>query len=188
MKLAAKLGMTTVFVALSVATIGANSAQAAFLGYYSTNNWKLNNTSADGSINTSAAPFQITLTGGDNQSGNLGTTDYTITADKLEQVNFSWNYSTLDYSSSNDPFLFLLNGQTTDIYNTTLDTGSGNFTTTVAPGDVFGFRVQTVDNLNGRATVTVSNFSATAIPESPATLGILMIGAAGALWQWKRTF
>ena len=49
----------------------------------------------------------------------------------------------------------------------------------VLAGDSFGFRIFTVDNLFGRASVTISNFSAP-IPEPSTVLSLLVLGGLGA--------
>lgn len=174
MKLATKLGIASASVALSFAAVGVNSAQAAFISPYDVSNWTLTNTNADGYVDTSGAPNQITLTGGNKGIlSGLGKTDYTTTAVGSGQVSFSWDYSTQDWSSNFDPFQFVLNNTPTTIFNNGLTSGSGTFTTTVAQGDVFGFEVATVDNIYGRGSVTVSNFNAP-VPE-PSTIGSTLV-------------
>ncbi len=178
MKLATKLGIASASVALSFAAVGVNSAQAAFINPYGVSNWTLTNTNADGFVDTSSAPNQITLSGGNKGIlSGIGRTDYTTTAIGSGQVSFSWNYSTQDFFSSLDPFRFVLNNTVTNIFpnnilNAFQKSGSGTFTTTVAQGDVFGFRVAT-GNGGGRGSVTISNFNAP-VPE-PSTIGSTLV-------------
>lgn len=186
MKLVAKLGIATASVAFSFTAVGVNSAQAVFIGSYDVSNWTLTNTNANGSVNTSGAPAQIQLTiGEDNETGTSGTTDYTLTADTLGQVSFSWNYSTQDYDSSYDPFRFVQNSTTTDILNNIKYTGSGNFTATIAKGDLFGFQLVT-DNIGGSGTVTISNFDFAPVPE-PSFLPCMVL-FVGALLMMKKKY
>jgi hypothetical protein len=96
-------------------------------------------------------------------------------------VTFDWNYSTAD-GPFWDPFGYLLNGSFTQVTN---DGGgvfqNGTSTFNVLAGDSFGFRIFTVDNLFGRASVTISNFSAPApVPEPSTVLSLLVLGGLGA--------
>lgn len=186
MKLAAKLGIATASVALSLTAVGVNSAQAVFIGPYDVSNWTLTNTNANGSVNTDNAPVQIQLTtGADNGTATDGTTDYTITADTLGQVSFSWDYSTQDIDSSYDPFRFVLNSTTIPILNNVQSSGSGNFTATIAKGDLFGFQLVT-DNSFGSGTVTISNFDFAPVPE-PSSLPCMVL-FVGALFVMKKKY
>lgn len=183
MKLAVKLGIATASITLSFAAIGA-TAQAAFVGSYDPSNWTFTNTNANGSVNNSGAPAQIQLTGGNNLSSTPGATSYTTTAATPGQLSFSWNYSTPDYSSSLDPFVFVLNGNTTDILNNVQETGQGNFTSYLSQGDVFGFRLETLDNLGGGGSATISNFNVATVPEPSEISGSFV--SLGIGWLLKR--
>jgi hypothetical protein len=94
---------------------------------------------------------------------------------------FDWNYSTLDEPFF-DPFDSLLNGNFTQLTNN--GGGSpqnGTYMFNVLAGDIFGFRVATVDNIGGRATATISNFKApTPVPEPTSVISLLALGALGA--------
>ncbi len=146
----------------------------------------MSNSNADGSVNTSGAPASISLTGGDNNSNSSGTTSYTTTAAAAGTVTFNWNYSTDDAVTSFDPFGYLLNGSFTQVTN---DGGgvvqNGTSTFNVLAGDSFGFRISTNDNIAGRGSVTISNFSAPApvpasVPEPSTVLSFLVLGGLGA--------
>ncbi|MFM9088553.1 MAG: hypothetical protein ACKOPT_10500 [Cyanobium sp.] len=87
----------------------ANGTQLGFDGVYAPANWTFSNTDADGSVVTTVAPNSITITGGKNNSGLPGTTDYVTTAAATGEVKFNWSYSsgdTVDW----DNFGYLLNG------------------------------------------------------------------------------
>jgi hypothetical protein len=190
MKLAAKLATAAASVTLAFSAVGVNSAQAVFVAPYAVSSWVTTNTNDNGSVNTSNAPTDITIiTGADNGTATQGSTDYTVTANTFGQpsglVSFSWIYSTNDVDSSTDPFSFIISGQLTDILNNSeyLVDVPRNFTATVANGDSFGFRLAT-DNYGGSATVTISNFSVTPVPE-PSALPcmVLLVGGLFVLKQ-----
>ena len=87
-----------------------------------------------------------------------------------------------------DPF-FVLNGtpiQLTDDSGSQIQ--SGTFMFYVLAGDIFGFRIRTIDNIFGRATVTISNFEAPApaVPEPSNILGLITISALGVGTLLKR--
>lgn len=72
------------------------TVQADFSGYYDSANWTLTNTDADGFVDASGAPMSIQLFGGNDGSGNPGTTDFTIVAQASGIVSFDYLYSTAD--------------------------------------------------------------------------------------------
>ncbi|NCR70594.1 MAG: PEP-CTERM sorting domain-containing protein [Microcystis aeruginosa LG13-12] len=173
--------MTVTTVGLTLAAASGASAATVF-GFqtpYAPINWTFTNSNADGSVNTSGAPASISLTGGDNGSNSSGTTNYTTTAAAAGTVTFNWNYSTAD-GPFFDRFGYLLNGSFTQVTDNGGDVvQNGTSTFNVLAGDSFGFRIFTVDNLFGRASVTISNFSAP-IPEPSTVLSLLVLGGLGA--------
>ena len=171
--------VTTVSLTLAAASGASAGTVFGFQDAYDPINWTFANNNADGFVDTSGAPASISLTGGDNGSFNSGTTDYTTTAAAAGTVTFDWNYSTAD-GPFWDPFGYLLNGSFTQVTN---DGGgvvqNGTSTFNVLAGDSFGFRIFTRDNIFGRASVTISNFSAP-IPEPSTVLSLLVLGGLGA--------
>ncbi|NEO98067.1 MAG: PEP-CTERM sorting domain-containing protein [Symploca sp. SIO2E9] len=174
------------------ALLGANPAQASgFSGSYNPSNWDFSNLNADGFVDTTNAPSSITLTGGNNGSGFSGQTSYTTTSLANGLVSFNWNYITTDVDGPFwDPFGFIVNGNFTLLSK---DNGgflqSNIFSTTVNKGDIFGFAIDTVDNIFGAASVTISDFNAPeaeSVPEPASLLGLLTVGALGAGSVLKR--
>ncbi|MFM2380367.1 MAG: hypothetical protein RLZZ143_2949 [Cyanobacteriota bacterium] len=174
--------MTVTTVSLTLAAASGASAATVF-GFqtpYAPINWTFTNSNADGSVNTGGAPASISLTGGNNGSNSSGTTNYTTTAAAAGTVTFDWNYSTADVSAFWDTFGYLLNGSFTQVTNNGggfVQNGTSTFN--VLAGDSFGFRVFTRDNLLGRGSVTISNFSAP-VPEPSTVLSLLVLGGLGA--------
>jgi hypothetical protein len=171
--------VTTVGLTLAAASGASAATVSGFQTPYAPINWTFTNSNTDGFVNTGGAPASISLTGGNNGSGGSGTTDYTTTAAAAGTVTFDWNYSTAD-GPFFDPFGYLLNGSFTQVTNN----GGGVFqngtsTFNVLAGDSFGFRIFTTDNIFGRASVTISNFSAP-IPEPSTVLSLLVLGGLGA--------
>ncbi|MGQ0639063.1 MAG: DUF7450 family protein, partial [Nitrososphaerota archaeon] len=70
-----------------------------------------------------------------------------------------WDYQSFDVDGPFfDPALFLVNGVSVQLTNNFGPTAqSGTTTVTVATGDVFGFRIHTVDNIFGRGAFTSIN-------------------------------
>jgi hypothetical protein len=174
--------------ALATATIAAVAipvaAKADFSGPYAPGNWTFQNTggSTDGSVDTSGAPASITLTGGNSQSGTPGDTNFTIAAVASGLVSFHWSYSSID-SGTYDSGNFLLNGTPTFLADNGTQ-GSGDFSTTLSAGNVFGFNVHSADNLFGPGVLTISNFSAP-VPEG-STLSLFALGALGVMIVMRR--
>jgi hypothetical protein len=171
--------VTTVSLTLAAASSASAATVFGFQDAYAPINWTFANSNADGFVDTTGAPASISLTGGDNFSFDFGTTDYTTTAAAAGTVTFDWNYSTTD-GPFWDPFGYLLNGSFTKVTN---DGGgfvqNGTSTFNVLAGDSFGFRIFTRDNIAGRGSVTISNFSAP-IPEPSTVLSLLVLGGLGA--------
>ena len=185
------LAKTIAPIALAGATLGlaANPAQALtqFVGYYAPANWT-QSIQGDGSINTGGAPASITLTGADDDGGNQNT-DFTIAAPAAGTVSFNWSFSTADFVPVLDPFGYLLNGaftQLADNDGAQNQTGSASFN--VLAGDVFGFRQNSLDSIEGRASTTISLFNGPVAdgPVAASVPGPLPLLGAGAAFGWSR--
>jgi hypothetical protein len=189
-----KMTTSTLMKKLSMATVGAavvalgavDSAQAfGFTGAYAPSNWTLSNNNTNGYVGTSNDLSSITIIGGDVGGGGPGQTTYTTTALISGLLSFNWSYVTADVSPLYDPFGFVLNGAFTQLTNSSGPNGqSGTFSTTLAQGDIFGFGINTTDNILGRGYATISNFAApdfaAPVPEPLSSLGML-IGAGAML-------
>ena len=146
----------------SLAPGAVQGASGGFTGSYAPANW----TSAiqgDGSINTSGAPTSISLSSADNgvEPGINQNTNYTITAPAAGTVSFNWSYATADgLGPEYDPFGYLKNGSFTQLTNNLgASSQSGTATFSVASGDTFGFRQNSLDSLGGCATTTITSFT-----------------------------
>lgn len=150
-----------------------------FTGNFAVSNFGLTNDNADGSVNLSNAPTSITLTGGNNQSFDLGTTTFSITSPESGTLNFAWNYLSMETAMTSfaDSFIFLFNGtsiQLTDDFGAVNQ--SGTFTIAIGIGDTFGFEILTADNLGGSASVTVSQNGVPVPFEFSPLLGLSVVG------------
>ena len=143
------------------------SASAQFTGSYAPENWtSVLSPGSNGSVNASAAPSDITITGSNDAtnaiSANPVTTDYTIGAESAGSWSFTWSYRSNDANGpQNDIAGILINGVFTQLTN---DAGGANQSGTfngmeVTTATVIGFRVSATNNANGSATFTISNFS-----------------------------
>lgn len=190
-----KMTTSTLMKKLSMATAGAavvalgavDSAQAfGFTGAYAPSNWTLSNNNTNGYVDTTYAPSYITIIGGDQGGLGSGQTTYTTTALIGGLLSFNWIYKTADADGpSFDPFGFVLNGAFTQLTDNFGPYGqSGSFSTTLAQGDIFGFGINTTDNILGSANATISDFSAAPVPEPASTLGMLI--GVGAMLKRKQ--
>ncbi|MGF1482385.1 MAG: PEP-CTERM sorting domain-containing protein [Cyanophyceae cyanobacterium] len=162
---------------------------SGFEGPYDPTNWTLINENADGFVDTTDAPNSITLTGGDDGSFSLGSTSFVISAPADGTVAFDYDYSSFNVDGPFfDPFGIVVDEiftQLTDNFGP--DDQSGSFSFDVEQGDSFGFAVQTVDNLLGPASATISSFEAPApVPEPTTVLGLLGVSGLGLVLQRKK--
>jgi hypothetical protein len=169
-------GVVASLVSILALSAPARAITFGFTGDYAPSNWNLTNSNADGLVDISNAPNSITLTGGNNGSNSFGRTTYSITNTKPVPVNisFNWLYSTQD-GPVWDRFDVNQNGSYTTIANSN---AGGTYTTLIPNGNTFGFSIATLDNIFGRGSVTISNFSAaTPVPfesnAAPAGMAIV---------------
>lgn len=167
-----------------------------FQGIYAPANWT--SSPGTGSINTMGAPGSIALTSGNdiNFIGVPSDTDFSIVFSYAGTVNFSWRYASSNTDATYDPFMYfrkLTPVSPVVVFPVSNDAGpltqSGMVSFSVLPGELFGFRQSTLDNIGGSATTTITLFSApgpdvTAVPE-PASASLLGIAVVtGAFWQF----
>ena len=180
MKKLAGICITVVSVFLLAAHAIAIPIPVGFEGTYDPSNWDITLTNSDGDVDTSYAPESISIIGSDIGRGGSGDTDFTITSPGDGIVSFDWFYTTEDVSPIWDPFGFLINGNFEAL---SLRNQSGSSSFMVSAGDIFGFRIHSVDNIFGPGMVDISNFSgpdSAPIPNpEPATLILLGSGLVG---------
>ena len=182
-KLHLVLILATVILSLTVSSL--SKADTLFNGAYGVPNWTATFTNSDGSVNTSMAPSSVTLTGGDNQSGDFGETLFSIVAPTSTSLVFNWTYSSLDFGAQFDPAGYIINGtqfQLSPSWSLPKVGATGVSIVDLNSGDIFGFYVDTADNMFGSASLQVSGPEVVATPE-PSCLALLAVGmiALGAL-------
>jgi hypothetical protein len=154
----------------------APAARAAFLfGFAPQNSFSLVNTNADGSVTVQSN--SIVLTGGNNGSGNPGTTDFVGTAVSSGTVNFNWSYSSLDVPGF-DFAGYLLNGNFFPLADTDGQFGVSPCATCsfhINTGQSFGFRVGTADNQGEPGILTVTAAAVTSAVPEPGTASTLLL-------------
>ena len=189
-----KLSLATVTTVAVLTSLPSKVMAIGFAGDYATSNWTLtnsnivNNDENDGYADiANATATSIDIIGGNNASGTLGTTDFTIaiTPARAGTLSFTWAYDPLD-PLPQDSAGYLYNGNFT-----LLASVSASSTTPVTfnlnSGDTFGFRVATTTNDGGAGILTVSNFNVQAVPfEFDATASVLTLGAIWGANQWRK--
>lgn len=169
------------------ATLVSGNAFAAFDTDYDVSNWT--QTAGTGSIDISSAPLDVSLTSGNDGSGNLSSTIFSIAITATGTLSFDWNYATTEANSFWDPFGYELNGTVTRLTTNGVGAGSnqsGSVSIAVNAGDIFGFRQTTRDNQFGSATTTVSNFSAPSAVPVPPSFGLFGFALGGLVMMQRR--
>jgi hypothetical protein len=145
-----------------------------FTGPYDVGNWTISNP-VGGTVNTAGAPASVIMIGPNAGSG--GVLDFTIAAVAEGDWSFDWAYSSVD-SKFYDGGGYLLNGVYSELAQNDSAVKSGSISLGVLNNDLIGFRVRSSDGIFGPGVLTVTNFSAPAVPE-PTTLALLALGAVG---------
>ena len=135
--------------------------QAQFSGLFAPANWGTTAVNSNGLTYTVGAPASVSMSSSDGLTG-IGTNDFTIAITQAGVISFVWNYNTIDGPSWDYPMV-LKNGVATQLtgYSTAgLSTQTGTQAcVSVVAGDIFGFRMYSVDNVGGAATTIFDNFT-----------------------------
>jgi MYXO-CTERM domain-containing protein len=144
---------------LAAALFVATAAQASFSGAFDPSNWT--QSPGTGSIGPfSASSLSMTSGNDENPNGDPSDTDVSIVLASGGTVSFDWSYLTNDGDGPEwDPFFAGVMSAPVQLSN---DLGAnaqgGSFSFSGNLGDEIGFRMYTVDNSFGSATVTITNF------------------------------
>ncbi len=139
--------------------------QNGFAATYAPANWTQALLNSNGSVNTTLAPSQITLTSSNGLSGN-GQTNYTITIPCTGIVTFNWTYSTSDAGPQYDIPRYSINGgsainfPTFKAQNGDPKQQTGSVSIPMTAGQTLTLQAHTSDNLGGSASIIIQNFSA----------------------------
>jgi hypothetical protein len=140
------------------------------------------NTNADGSAVSFDGGVSVVLTGGNNGTGLAGTADLLATATVAGLIAFDYFYSSLDFPGF-DWAGYVVNHQFTQLADTNGQSGSTSFS--VSAGDMFGFRVETLDNTEEPGIFTIGDFSTAAGSSAPepgsGVLVLVAVAVAAAL-------
>jgi hypothetical protein len=162
------------FTAIFLAGAVVPAAKGDFVSPFALSNFTLTNSAnANGSATTPDAGHTVILTGPNDGSGLVGSTELTIVSPATGLFRFDWVYNSLD-SPGADSGGYVLNGQF--VVLATADGQSGSVSVQVRTGDRIGFRVDTVDNIAEPGVLTITNFAppAVAVP-TLSTVGLLVL-------------
>lgn len=159
-------------LALFTWTTPARADVVGFSGVFSPNQWTLTS-EALGYADVTGAPATLALIGGDDDSGVVSITRYSIKMPFAALINFSWNYSTTDYMGPDlDRAGYSVGGVDSQLtINYGLDIQSGSVSgLNLSQGEILGFYVQSMDSMFGPATITIGEFRATSLEPSSLAL------------------
>ncbi|KXK41697.1 MAG: PKD domain-containing protein, partial [Bacteroidetes bacterium OLB11] len=154
-----------------------------FNGDYAPVNWTMTQNNSNGTVNTTNAPSSITIISSNNLSGTPGYVTYSIPISCNGNVTFNWNYTHLDpIGSIFDYPEYTINGGSPTVFPGFIIGGSnaqnGNATIPVNAGDVFAFRMYSIDNDITSGFCNISSFTAPA-PAATGTVSVWDVAIGG---------
>ena len=171
------------FLLIALVVVGCQAGPISFSGQFDPSLATVQTNGGSGWFDASGAPLSVTLWGSDSgqQRQIVTLVTWNITA-PVSNLWFRWLYETSDVDGPHlDPAGYYLNGsyfQLSDDNGPNSQSGS-TIVASLSPGDVFGFYVDSVDDVLGPAQITI-----TGVPE-PATWMLLGLGSIGLL-IWRR--
>lgn len=168
---------------LALLASSAASADAAFIGPYDPNSFVLTNMNSDG-FATILPNGSLVLTGGNNGSGDPGTTSYLVSAAGTGLVTFNFSYSSLDAVLA-EVVGYMIGSSFTLLADR--DGTAGPVSFGVTAGQTFGFQITTTDNTGEPGILTVSNFAAPGpgVPEPSTWISVAAGLATAAFWRHR---
>jgi hypothetical protein len=160
-------------------------AKAGFIGDYAVNLFTVTNMNGVGSVSSPDGGASLLISGPNDGSGLNGFTDVTITVAKSGLIQFQYTYSSLDLPG------YDFAGYLLGTVFVPLADENGQSATVLVPvtqGQLFGFRVGTLDNTGEPGILTLTDFSAPTIaggstspvPE-PGSLSLLLVAGTAAI-------
>ncbi len=147
-------------LALLFLSIVSMSLNAQFSGAFAPASWGTVAANSNGLTYTVGAPASVSMSSSDGLIG-AGTNDFTITMPASGVISFSWSYSTVDGPSWDYPMV-LVNGVASMLNGYNIGGGATQTGThggiCINAGQVFGFRMYSVDNAAGPCGTDFSNF------------------------------
>jgi hypothetical protein len=150
-------------VLFAISTPGLASIQIDdFTGPYAVGNWT-EVTEGDSSVDKTGAPASVQLIGSDTNTFVSQHVLFTIVAAGTGLFEFDWDYFTEDFDGPEFDPAFYYDGVRIQLTN---DGGStaqfGSVSVPVSAGATIGWEIESIDDSFGRATLTITNFSAPA--------------------------
>ncbi len=168
-----KLTLLCAFLGLAAAAL---AGPISFSGQFSPGLATVTTNGGDGWFDSSGAPVWAAVWGSDAGSDEEVITLVTwIVTAPVSGLSFQWSYVTYDVDGpSYDPAGYYLNGDYSQLSN---DAGPNSQSGVISglnlnSGDVFGFYVDSVDDIEGRAGITI-----TGVPE-PGSFALFGLGLA----------
>jgi hypothetical protein len=173
------------FIAVLASLLCAVPGYAGFIGEYSIANFECVNTDAGGTCVTPDGGASVIVTGGDTGSLAPGSTWLQMPAPASLLISFDYLFVSGDLLDDPQLPIFDIGGYVSAGQFQPLSLASlmGSFQFQVNKGDLFGFGVETVDNMGGAGVLSISNFQArdsqsSPIPE-PGSAQAIAIAIAG---------
>jgi hypothetical protein len=161
-------------------------AKAGFIGEYAVNLFTVTNVNGAGVVNSPDGGASLLIAGPNNGSGLDGFTDVTIMAPRSGLIQFQYTYASLD-APGYDFSGYLLGTLFVPLADT--DGQSATVLIPVNQGQMFGFRVGTLDNTGEPGVLTITNFNASGVSNVPEPGGISLLLLAGtAACVYRRGF
>lgn len=172
--------LVTSTAALILTVAPAHADSTGFQGFYAPETWTVTGVDIGGSSAIFAADgSELVITGADGGVGADTDASHVIATDGV--LTCEWSFLTLDIPFFDSAY-YLINGDIEFLSDGFGSPNTGTLSVAVQAGDIFTFRVFSLDGVFGAGFLTITDFRAPV----PAPAALALVGLAGLISRRRR--